>query len=55
MLICRLCGVVGLDRLCEDLIAALAAAVGAHMPAPPGSAGEQKQVPANHFYTPALS
>lgn len=46
VLVCRLCGVVGLDRLCEDLIAALAAAVGAHMPATPGSPGEQKQVAA---------
>ncbi|BDA49435.1 probable Brefeldin A-inhibited guanine nucleotide-exchange protein [Coccomyxa sp. Obi] len=42
----RLCGVVGLDRLCEDLIAALAAAVGAHTPASPGSPAEQKQVAA---------
>ena len=40
----RLCGVVGLDRLCEDLIAALAAAAGAHTPAAPGSAAEGKQV-----------
>ncbi|KAK9904753.1 hypothetical protein WJX75_001787 [Coccomyxa subellipsoidea] len=42
----RLCGVVGLDRLCEDLIAALAAAAGAHTPAPPGSPAEPKQVAA---------
>ncbi len=40
----RLCGVVGLDRMCEDLIAALAAAAGAHTPAPSGSAAEGKQV-----------
>lgn len=49
----RLCGVVGLDRLCEDLIAALAAAVSAHTPASPGSPGEQKQVCANQFFTPS--
>lgn len=42
----RLCGVVGLDRLCEDLIAALAAAAGAHTPAPSGSPAESKQVAA---------
>lgn len=42
----RLCGVVGLDKRCDDLIAALAAAAGVHVPAPPGSPAEQKQVAA---------
>ena len=42
----RLAGALGLDRLCEDLVSALAAAAGVPSPAPPGSAAEGKQVAA---------
>ena len=42
----RLAGVMGLDRLCEDLVSALAAAASVQAPAPPGSAAEGKQVAA---------
>jgi hypothetical protein len=37
---------VGLDKLCEDLVAALAGATGVHAPAQPGSPEEPKQVAA---------
>lgn len=42
----RLAGIVGLENLCENLIAALATATGVHTPAPPGSPAESKQVAA---------
>ena len=35
---------MGLDRLGDDLVAALATAAGVHDPAPPGTAAEEKQV-----------
>ncbi len=35
---------MGLDRLGDDLVAALATAAGVHAPAPPGTAAEEKQV-----------
>ena len=35
---------MGLDRLGDDLVAALATAAGVHAPAPPGTAAEKKQV-----------
>jgi len=35
---------MGLDRLGEDLVAALATAAGVHAPALPGTAAEEKQV-----------
>lgn len=34
---------MGLDRLGEDLVAALATAAGVHAPAPPGTLAEEKQ------------
>lgn len=37
---------MGLDRLCEDLVSALAAAASVQAPAPPGSPAEGKQVAA---------
>ena len=42
----RLAGVLGLDRLCEDGVSALAAAAALHAPAPAGSAAGRKQVAA---------
>lgn len=35
---------MGLDRLGDDLVAALATAAGVHAPAPPGTGAEEKQV-----------
>ena len=35
---------VGLDKLGDDLVAALATAAGVHAPAPPSTLAEEKQV-----------
>lgn len=44
---------VGLDKLGDDLVAALATAAGVHAPAPPGTLAEEKQVLyLIHLYTP---
>lgn len=45
-LVCRLAGAVGLDRLCEQMVAGLASAAGMTAPAAGGSPAEAKQVAA---------
>ena len=41
---CRLAGMLGLDSLSDDLLAALAACAGVEAPAAPGSPAEAKQL-----------
>ena len=45
-LVCRLAGALGLDRLCEQLVAGLASAAGVTSPAAGGTPAEAKQVAA---------